>query len=86
MKPIADAINAAPATSIEGLRAKALVALWEVAPLSAGDTKFLFDGAYSFQHLFTAVADLCGLKGKLAATVYKLPDLSFDDSDNGEEV
>jgi hypothetical protein len=33
MKQLASAINASPVNSIEGLRAKALVAFWEVAPL-----------------------------------------------------
>ena len=87
MEPIADAINAASVTSIEGLRAKALVAFWKVAPLVAGDTEFSFDDAYPFQHLFTAVAELCGLKDKMVATGYALPDVSDDDSDDeGEEV
>jgi hypothetical protein len=83
MKQLANAINAASVTSIEGLRAKALVAFWEVAPLCAGDTEFSFDDAYPFQQLFTAVAELCGLKEKIAATGYELPDigLAYDDSD-----
>jgi hypothetical protein len=42
MKQLANAINASPVNSIEGLRAKALVAFWEVAPLCAGDTEFSF--------------------------------------------
>jgi hypothetical protein len=46
MKRLANAINAASVTSIEGLRAKALVAFWEVAPLCAGDTEFSFEDAY----------------------------------------
>ena len=87
MKQLANAINAAPVTSIEGLRVKALVAFWEVAPLCAGDTEFSFDDAYPFQQLFTAVAELCGLKGKIAATGYELPNISDDDSDDeGEEA
>jgi hypothetical protein len=88
MEQLAKAINAAAVTSIEGLRVKALVAFWEVAPLSSGATEFEFDDAYPFQQLFTAVAELCGLKGKIAATGYKLPDIavveddSYDDSDD----
>jgi hypothetical protein len=35
--PLANAINAACVTSIEGLRVKALVAFWEVAPLCGLD-------------------------------------------------
>jgi hypothetical protein len=93
MKPLAKAINAASVTSIEGLRVKALVAFWEVAPLCAGQTEFSFDDAYPFQQLFTAVAELCGLNGKIAATGYELPDIAMvddesdDDSDDeGEEA
>jgi hypothetical protein len=86
MKQLANAINAAPVNSIEGLRAKALVAFWEVAPLGAGDTEFHFEDAYPFQQLFTAVAELCGLKDKMAATGYELPDIAMvdDDSDDDE--
>jgi hypothetical protein len=84
MKQLANAINAASVTSIEGLRAKALVAFWEVAPLCAGDTEFSFEDAYPFQQLFTAVAEVCGLKDKMAATGYELPDVSDDDSDDEE--
>jgi hypothetical protein len=93
MKQLANAINASSVTSIEGLRAKALVAFWEVAPLGAGDSEFTFDDAWPFQQLFTAVAELCGLKDKMAATGYALPDIGMveaapdDDSDDeGEEA
>jgi hypothetical protein len=82
MEPIAGAINAASVNSIEGLRAKALVAFREVAPLSAGDTKFSFDDAYPFQQLFTAVAEVCGLNDKMAATGYELPDIAMVDEDD----
>jgi hypothetical protein len=73
MKQLANAINAASVNSIEGLHAKALVGFYEVAPLCAGDTEFTFEDAYPFQQLFTAVAELCGLKDKMAATGYELP-------------
>jgi hypothetical protein len=89
MEPLANAINAASVTSIEGLRAKALVAFWEVAPPCADQTEFSFDDAYLFQQLFTAVAELCGLKDKMAATGYELPDIAMDDDetdDEGEEA
>jgi hypothetical protein len=85
MKQLANAINAASVTSIEGLRAKALVAFWEVAPLCAGDTEFSFDDAYPFQQLFTAVAEVCGLKDKMAATGYELPDIAMVDDDSDED-
>ena len=89
--PLANAINAASVTSIEGFRAKALVAFWEVAPSGAGDSEFTFDDAWPFQQLFTAVAELCGLKDKMAATGYALPDIGMveaapdDDSDDDGE-
>ncbi|THD47841.1 MAG: twin-arginine translocation signal domain-containing protein [Bradyrhizobium sp.] len=93
MAPLANAINAASVTSIEGFRAKALVAFWEVAPLCAGETEFSFDDAYPFQQLFTAVAELCGLKDKMVATGYELPDIGMveaapddDADDEGEEA
>jgi hypothetical protein len=93
MAPLANAINAASVTSIEGLRAKALVAFWEVTPLFAGSTEFSFADAYPFQQLFTAVAELCGLKDKMAATGYGLPDIGMveaapddDSDDDGEEA
>jgi hypothetical protein len=88
MKQLANAINAASVTSIEGLRAKALVAFWEIAPLCAGDTEFSFDDAYPFQQLFTAVAEVCGLKDKMVATGYELPDIAMldDEDDEGEEA
>src|ERR1700730_3920519 len=85
MKQLANAINAASVTSIEGLRVKALVAFWEVAPLCAGDTEFSFDDAYPFQQLFTAVAELCGLKDKMAATGYELPDIAIADDDSDDD-
>jgi hypothetical protein len=93
MAPLANAINAASVTSIEGFRAKALVAFWEVAPSGAGDSEFTFDDAWPFQQLFTAVAELCGLKGKMAATGYELLDIGTvaaapddDADDEGEEA
>jgi hypothetical protein len=84
MKPLANAINAAPVSSIEGLRVKALVALWEVEPLCKGDTEFSFEDAYPFQQLFTAVVEVCGLKDKIAATGCTLPNigLAYDDPDD----
>jgi hypothetical protein len=87
MHPLANAINAASVTSIDGLRVKALVAFWEVAPLCISDTEFSFEDAFSFQQLFSAVAELCGLKDKIAATGYQLPDigLAYDNADEDRE-
>jgi hypothetical protein len=85
MEPLAAAINAASVSSIEGLRAKALVAFWEVAPLCAGNTEFSFEDAYPFQQLFTAVAEFCGLKDRMATTGYELPDIAMVDDDSDDE-
>jgi hypothetical protein len=63
MKPLAEGIIAAPATSIGGLRAKALVALWEALPAHAfhhGAFEFRDDGEAS-RSLFDAVAGMTGL-------------------------
>jgi hypothetical protein len=83
MKPLANAINAGSVTSIEGLRVKALVTLWEIEPLCKGETEFSFEDAYPFQQLFVAVAQVCGLNDKIAATGCTLPviGLAWDDSD-----
>jgi hypothetical protein len=85
MEQLAKAINASPVNSIEGLRVKALVAFWEVAPLCADQTEFSFEDAHPFQQLFTAVAELCGLKDKMLATGYKLPDIAMVDDDSDDD-
>jgi hypothetical protein len=79
---IARAIETLPCTSIEGLRAKALVAFWQVAPLCADHTEFDFENAHQFEHLFCAVVELCGLSGKIAATGFELPNVEFIDEDD----
>src|SRR5262249_28429976 len=60
MQPLAEEVIAAPATSLAGLRAKALVALWEALPANASH-----DGAFDFpdasRSLFDAVAEMIGL-------------------------
>jgi hypothetical protein len=63
MQPIAEEIIAAPAPSLGGLRAKALVALWEALPAHAfhhGAFEFRDDGEAS-RSMFDAVADMTGL-------------------------
>jgi hypothetical protein len=82
MEELANAISAASVNSVAGLRTKALVALWKVAPKRADDTEFSFERTCSFQQLFTAVAELCGLKDKMAAVGYQLPDLTMVDDDD----
>ena len=81
MEGLANAINAAPVNSIAGV-AKAMVAFWEVAPKHAHDTEFSFGRTCAFQQLFTAVAELCGLKDKIAAIGYQLPDVATVDDDD----
>src|SRR5262249_48443890 len=64
MQPLAEEIIAASATSLGGLRAKALVALWEGLPASAfhhGAFEFRDDGEAS-RSLFYAFADMTGLQ------------------------
>jgi hypothetical protein len=61
MQPLAEEIIAAPATSLGGLRAKAIMALWEAYPTHAsheGTFEFRDDGSRS---LFEAVAVITGL-------------------------
>jgi hypothetical protein len=63
MEPIAEEIVEAPASSLGGLRAKALVVLWESRPTCAsheGDFEFPDDGGAS-RSLFNAAAALTGL-------------------------
>ncbi|MGL3210844.1 hypothetical protein [Bradyrhizobium sp. BR 1433] len=74
MRPIANAIDALPVTSLEGLRAKAMVAFWNVLPCSATDSEYFFQDEVAFQRLFVAVAQFCGLAGSVAATGYTMPE------------
>jgi hypothetical protein len=81
MQPLAEEIIAAPATSLGGLRAKALVALWEALPAHAfhhGAFEFRDDGEAS-RSLFEAVAGITGLlplvrelEARLAADVEQI--------------
>jgi hypothetical protein len=61
MQPLAGKIMDAPATSLGGLRAKALVMLWDALP-----TRAIHEGAFEFwgdpsRSLFDAVAGMTGL-------------------------
>jgi len=60
MQPLAEKIIAAPATSLDGLRAKALVALWEALPAHAAH-QGAFDFPDASRSLFDAVAEMTGL-------------------------
>jgi hypothetical protein len=81
MQPLAEEIIAAPATSLGGLRAKALVALWEALPASASH-----DGAFDFpdasRSLFDAVAEMTGLMPLVHELEARLAaDVEFKDVD-----
>jgi hypothetical protein len=82
MEELTNAINAAPVSSIAGLRVKALAAFWQIAPEHSDDIKYSFDDHCAFQQLFTAVAELCGLKDKMAEVGYRLPDVTMADDDD----
>jgi len=74
MEELTNAINAAPVSSIAGLRVKALAAFWQIAPEHSDDIEYSFDDRCAFQQLFTAVAELCGLKDKIAVVGYESRD------------
>ena len=60
MQPLAEEIIAAPVTSLSGLRAKALVALWEALPAAASH-QGAFDFPDASRSLFEAVAGMTDL-------------------------
>jgi hypothetical protein len=60
MQPLAEEIIAAAVTSLGGLRAKALVALWEALPATASH-QGAFDFPDASRSLFEAVAGMTGL-------------------------
>src|SRR5258708_16655071 len=75
MQPLAEEIVAAPATSLGGLRAKALVALWEALPAHAfhhGAFEFRDDGEAS-RSLFDAGARITGLTPLVRELEARLP-------------
>ena len=84
MQPLAEEIIAAPATSLGGLRAKALVALWEALPAHAfhhGAFKFRDDGEAS-RSLFEAVAMMTGLMPLVRELEARVAaDVEFKDAD-----
>jgi hypothetical protein len=60
MQPLAEDIIAAPVTSLDGVRAKVLVALWEALPARASH-QGAFDFPDASRSLFEAVAGMTGL-------------------------
>jgi hypothetical protein len=68
MQPLADLIGSSGAETIEGLRAKTLVAIWECQPMCAShDGHFDFDNPESHWSLFTAAVALTGLSDMVSA-------------------
>ena len=82
MEELTNAINAAPVSSIAGLRVKALAAFWQIAPEHSDGMNIRSMTHCAFQQLFTAVAELCGLKDKMAEVGYRLPDVAMADDDD----
>ncbi|SHN86778.1 hypothetical protein [Bradyrhizobium erythrophlei] len=74
MEVLDRAIRSLPATSIEGLRAKALPAFYDVAPVCHEDTEYNFEDSFAFQNLFQAVVNVVGLSDKVASTGYEMPE------------
>ncbi len=85
IKRLSKVIHMLPVTSLEGLRAKALVAFWENAPLCAGDTEYDFSDEVVHQRLFVAVVQACGLADRVADKGYVLPHSQFDEDEDESE-
>jgi hypothetical protein len=83
LQSLANAIDALPVMSLEGLKAKALVAFLRVSPHCASSDEYYFQDEVGFQRLFTAVAEFCGLAGAVAAAGYTIP---FASSNEDEEA
>ena len=84
MSPLEFAIGSLPLKSLNGLRAKALVALYKVRPVDAWDTEFDFWDEFAFQQFFVAVTQLLGLTKIVASTGYSMPELL--DLEGAEEL
>jgi hypothetical protein len=81
MQPLAEEIIAAPATSLGGLRAKALVMLWEALPAHA-DHKSGFEFLDASRSLFEGVAGMTGLMPLVREFEARLAaDVEFKDVD-----
>ena len=71
---------------IQGRSLLATYCLYQIQFATLSETTFYFHDAHAFQQLFTAVAELCGLTGKMAATTYTLLDIDAVDEDDDEEA
>ncbi|MBR1249198.1 hypothetical protein JQ609_20000 [Bradyrhizobium sp. AUGA SZCCT0169] len=73
MEPLADRITEATAESLQGLRAKVLVSLWEALPaLAGGENLSIGDGDRSAESLLRATADVTGLRPMMDAMETRL--------------
>jgi hypothetical protein len=73
MEPLADLIREAAPETIEGLRAKTLVAIWECQPSSSThEGEFDFDNEDSHRSLFHAAVAMTGLSEMVSAIGVRL--------------
>jgi len=73
MEPIADSIRSSGAETIEGLRAKTLVAMWDCLPMCAThEGGFEFENDESHWSLFHAAAAVTGLAEMVSAIDIRL--------------
>jgi hypothetical protein len=88
MEPLAEAIMEAEASTLGGLRAKALVVLWEARPISAdheGHLTFSDDDGGASESLFYGVAGLTGLLPMVRRIEARYAaDAPTSDDDDGE--
>jgi hypothetical protein len=88
MEPVADIIRDAEITTIEGLRAKTLVAIWECQPVCAShDGHFDFDNPENHWSLFTAAVALTGLSAMVSTLDERLQadaTVFYDEDEDGE--
>jgi hypothetical protein len=73
MEPLADLIRESGTETIEGLRAKTLVAIWDCQPICAThDGCFSFDNPESHWSLFSAAVAVTGLSDMVSAIDIRL--------------
>jgi hypothetical protein len=83
MEPLADLIREAAAETIEGLRAKTLVSIWECQPsFSSHEGEFDFSNEDSHRSLFRAAVALTGLQSQVSGIEARLAADAADDPDD----
>jgi hypothetical protein len=75
MEPLAEQINQAVATSMHGLRAKTLAALWDALPPFAEGRELQIDDEDAARSLLRAAANVSGLRSMLLAMEGELADV-----------